>query len=49
MMGIRLMFSILPAALAILGAMFIFFYRIDAQTIRTMEAALAVRHAKANA
>jgi GPH family glycoside/pentoside/hexuronide:cation symporter len=49
MMGIRLMFSILPAALAILGAMFIFFYRINAQTIRTMEAELALRHERANA
>ncbi|WOJ97700.1 MFS transporter [Congregibacter brevis] len=44
MMGIRLMFSILPAALAILGAAFIFFYRIDQQTIVEMEEALAQRH-----
>jgi GPH family glycoside/pentoside/hexuronide:cation symporter len=46
MMGIRLMFSILPAALAVLGAMFIFFYRIDHETIVEMEEALALRHAK---
>jgi GPH family glycoside/pentoside/hexuronide:cation symporter len=45
LMGIRMMFSILPAVLAILGAMFIFFYRIDASTIREMEAALRDRHA----
>ncbi|WOJ94558.1 MFS transporter [Congregibacter variabilis] len=46
MMGIRLMFSILPAALAVLGAAFIFFYRIDQETIVEMEEALALRHAK---
>jgi GPH family glycoside/pentoside/hexuronide:cation symporter len=45
LMGIRMMFSILPAVLAILGAAFIFFYRIDASTIREMEAALRDRHA----
>ncbi|WP_439102232.1 MFS transporter [Congregibacter sp.] len=45
MMGIRLMFSILPAALAILGATFIFFYRIDQRIIEEMEEALAQRHA----
>ena len=45
LMGIRLMFSILPAALAILGAMFIFFYRIDVNTIRQMEQELRERHA----
>jgi GPH family glycoside/pentoside/hexuronide:cation symporter len=45
LMGIRLMFSILPAALAILGAMFIFFYRIDVNTIRQMEEELRERHA----
>jgi GPH family glycoside/pentoside/hexuronide:cation symporter len=44
MMGIRLMFSILPAALAVCGAMFIFFYRINVDTIRTMERELAIRH-----
>lgn len=44
MMGIRLMFSILPAVLAIMGAVFIYFYKIDAQTINQMEAELARLH-----
>jgi len=44
LMGIRLMFSILPAALAVAGAVFIFFYRIDARTIRRMEDELAMLH-----
>jgi GPH family glycoside/pentoside/hexuronide:cation symporter len=49
MMGIRMMFSILPAALAIAGAVFIFFYRIDARTIQRMEDELATLHAPAAA
>jgi GPH family glycoside/pentoside/hexuronide:cation symporter len=44
LMGIRLMFSILPAALAVAGAAFILFYRIDADTIRQMEDDLAKLH-----
>lgn len=44
--GIRIMFSILPAVLAVLGAIFIYFYRIDAQTIRQMELELANLHSK---
>ncbi|MFK7828850.1 MAG: MFS transporter [Congregibacter sp.] len=46
MLSIRLMFSILPAVLAIMGAMFIYFYRIDAHTIRQMEDELAELHEK---
>ncbi len=49
MMGIRMMFSTLPAALAIAGAVFIFFYRIDARTIQRMEDELATLHAPAAA
>ena len=45
LLGIRLMFSILPAVLAILGAIFIYFYRIDATTIEQMEKDLAKLHA----
>jgi GPH family glycoside/pentoside/hexuronide:cation symporter len=44
LMGIRMMFSVLPAALAIMGAVFIFFYRIDRETIREMEDDLAQVH-----
>ncbi|MEL7044989.1 MAG: MFS transporter, partial [Pseudomonadota bacterium] len=44
LLGIRLMFSILPAALAIAGAVFILFYRIDARTISRMEDELAALH-----
>ncbi|MEO1081652.1 MAG: MFS transporter [Pseudomonadota bacterium] len=44
LLGIRLMFSILPAALAIAGAVFILFYRIDARTISQMEDELAALH-----
>ncbi|NND82544.1 MAG: MFS transporter [Gammaproteobacteria bacterium] len=39
--GIRFMFSVLPAILAILGAVAIFFYKIDAKMIRQMETELA--------
>ncbi len=45
--GIRFLFSILPAALAIGGAAAIFFYRIDSKTIRQFEKELAERHATA--
>ncbi len=44
LLGIRLMFSILPAALAVAGAVFILFYRIDARTISQMEDELAALH-----
>ena len=42
--GIRFMFSIIPAALAVLGAVSIFFYRIDSDTIRQFEQELQERH-----
>ena len=42
--GIRFLFSVMPAILALLGAASIFFYRIDAKTIREFEQALAARH-----
>ena len=43
--GIRFLFSVMPAILAVLSAISIFFYRIDAQTIRQFEQELAERHA----
>ena len=42
--GIRFLFSVMPAILALLGAAAIYFYRIDAKTIREFEQALAARH-----
>ena len=45
MLGIRLLFSIAPAVLAILGAVFIFFYRIDINLISRIENELAEKHA----
>ncbi len=45
--GIRFLFSILPAGLAIAGAVSIFFYRIGSETIRQVEDDLAERHAPA--
>jgi GPH family glycoside/pentoside/hexuronide:cation symporter len=45
LLGIRLMFSIAPAALAILGAIFIFFYKIDTRLMSKIEDELATRHA----
>lgn len=47
MMGIRFLFSIMPAALAIAGAMAIFFYKIDSNTITTMEKELAASRSSA--
>jgi len=35
--GIRFMFSLLPALLAIAGMLSIFFYRLDAATVRQIE------------
>jgi GPH family glycoside/pentoside/hexuronide:cation symporter len=43
--GIRFLFSILPALLALAGAVAIFFYKIDAKTINTFERELQERHA----
>ena len=43
--GIRFLFSVMPAILAVLSAVSIFFYRIDAQTIKLFEQELAERHA----
>ena len=44
--GIRVMFSVIPAILAVMGAMAIFFYKIDRDTITQMEADLAIVHAR---
>ena len=46
--GIRFMFSVMPATLAVLGAAAIYFYRIDSQTISRFERELAERHEQAN-
>ena len=43
--GIRFLFSILPALLAVAGAVAIFFYKIDAKTINMFERELQERHA----
>ncbi len=43
MTGIRLMFTVFPAVLAALSGLAIFFYRIDSETVRKMEADLAQR------
>ena len=45
MAGIRFMFSVMPAILAVLGAAAIVFYRIDSKTISQVETELAERHA----
>ena len=45
MAGIRFLFSIMPAALALAGAAAIWFYPIDAATTRTIERELRERHA----
>jgi GPH family glycoside/pentoside/hexuronide:cation symporter len=44
MLGIRFMFSVFPAALAILGVIAIYFYRIDSEMLRRMEQDLKERH-----
>jgi GPH family glycoside/pentoside/hexuronide:cation symporter len=44
--GIRFMFSLLPALLAIAGMLSIFFYRLDAATVRQVEADLFDRHSE---
>ena len=43
--GIRFMFSVVPAVLAIAGAISIFFYRIDSTRIRVMERELRLNRA----
>jgi GPH family glycoside/pentoside/hexuronide:cation symporter len=43
--GIRFMFSVLPAIFAILGAVAIYFYRIDRSMVTQIEADLATRNA----
>lgn len=45
MLGIRFMFSIFPAILAIIGVIAIYFYRIDSSLISRMERELGERHA----
>jgi GPH family glycoside/pentoside/hexuronide:cation symporter len=47
MQGIRFMFSIFPAVLAVIGVIAIYFYRIDSSLIATMERELAKRRADA--
>ncbi len=42
--GIRFLFSIFPAMLALAGAVAIFFYKIDSKTIKTFERALQEQH-----
>ena len=42
--GIRFMFSIMPAVLALLGAAAIYFYRVDSRTIQQFEKELLQRH-----
>jgi len=44
--GIRFMFSLLPALLAIAGMASIFFYRLDAATVRQVELDLFDRHSE---
>lgn len=46
-LGIRLMFSLFPAALSLLGAAAILFYRLDRAQIATIEADLAQRRSDA--
>ena len=43
--GIRLMFSLFPAAFSLFGIIAIYFYRIDAKLLRKIEQDLLVRHA----
>jgi GPH family glycoside/pentoside/hexuronide:cation symporter len=42
--GIRFMFSVFPAAFALMGIVAIYFYRIDRNMIREIERDLSVRH-----
>lgn len=43
MLGIRLMFTLFPAALSLIGAAAILFYKLDRATVATIEAELAER------
>ena len=43
--GIKFMFSIIPAILAITGAIALLFYKIDSKTLKIMESELAIKHA----
>ena len=45
MFGIRFMFSVFPAILAVMGVVAIYFYRIDSRLIARMEHDLETRHA----
>ncbi|MFT5574255.1 MAG: GPH family glycoside/pentoside/hexuronide:cation symporter [Cryomorphaceae bacterium] len=45
-LGIRLMFSIIPAILSIIGAVAILFYKIDRNMLQQMETDLAIVHLK---
>lgn len=47
MAGIRFMFSLFPAAFAIMGIVAIYFYRIDRNTIKEIERDLSARHGTA--
>jgi GPH family glycoside/pentoside/hexuronide:cation symporter len=47
MAGIRFMFSIFPAAFAIMGITAIYFYRINSKMTRQIEQDLLERHAAA--
>ena len=47
LLGIRLMFSPVPAGLSLVGATAIVFYRLDRRQTATIEADLAERHAVA--
>jgi len=45
--GIRFLFSVMPAGLAVAGAAAIFFYRINSETVRQFEKELVDRHSSA--
>lgn len=45
LLGIKIVFSLLPGALALLSGLAIFFYRLDDPTVKQMEAELAARKA----
>lgn len=45
LLGIRLMFSLVPAVLSLVGAAAILFYRLDRDQVERIEADLAQRHA----
>jgi len=41
--GIKYMLSFVPAISALLSGIFIYFYKLDAKTLKTIEADLAIR------